>query len=215
MNSYLPHTQRVDFNHWDSLCTTVAGKHGVEGTYDAMVSEYQSDVRVYHNLNHIAHCLEEFDKLRNLCLNPHAVELAIWYHDVIYDTKIDNNEERSALWALTSLVFMNVNDTLLDEVQRLILLTKHDCIPTDIDGQVIVDVDLSILGQSPEVFDEYENAIRAEYSWVPDEVFWPKRRDFLKAILLREEIFHTDRCILKFESRAIENLLCSIRRKHD
>ena len=185
--------------------------HAVRETYGRLVSQYQDDVRVYHNLEHVAHCLEEFDAHQGLCRAPRAVELAIWYHDVIYDTKAIDNEEQSGLRAQADLAAMGVSSTLAGEVQRLILLTKHDSLPTDLDGQLIVDIDLSILAQPPEVFDGYERAVRAEYSWVPDEAFWSRRRDFLETMLSRQQVFLTDDYAERYESAARENLKRSVR----
>jgi len=139
------------------------------------------------------------------------VELAIWYHDVIYDSRAEDNEEKSAHRATIDLDAMGVSGTPRREVQRLILLTKHDCLPADMDGRIIVDVDLSILAQPAEVFDRYECAVRSEYAWVPDEEFWPKRRDFLKAMLSREHIFCTPDYVQRHQRTARENLERSVR----
>lgn len=209
MNSYLPHMARINYDPWSSLCAASNAKRMVGNTYDKLIMQYQNGVRTYHNLEHVAHCLGEFDKLRDLCQDPQAVELAIWYHDIIYDTKTKDNEENSGQRALIDLTVMGVDEVLAHDVKRLILLTKHDCVPTDIDGKVMVDVDLSILGQSPEVFDRYENNVRAEYSWVPDEIFWERRAEFILDMLLRNQIFYTDRCIKKFGWKARQNLVRS------
>jgi len=202
---------RTDFNHWSSLSAAAGARDAVREIYDAIVSEYQSSARAYHNLDHVAQCLEKLDTLHSLCQAPRAVELAIWYHDIIYDSGAKDNEEKSGRRALSDLPAMGVSGALAEEVQRLILLTKHDCIPDDMDGRLIVDIDLSILAQPPEVFDRYERAVRTEYSWMPDEEFWHGRRDFLRAMLSRERIFCTERYARDFESAARKNLVRSIR----
>jgi len=201
---------RIDINHWSSLSVTISARGAVRETYDALVRQYQDGDRAYHNLDHVAQCLEEFDALENLCQAPHAVELAIWYHDIIYDPRADDNEEKSARRALSDLAAMGAGGTLARDVQRLILLTKHDCLPVDMDGRLIVDIDLSILAWPPEVFGRYECAVRTEYSWMPDEEFWSGRRDFLKAMLSRERIFCTDRYAKDFERAARENMVRSV-----
>lgn len=215
MSLYSIDTNRTDFDHWSFLCAKVGAKRMVGKVYDAITSQYQNKRRAYHNLDHIAHCLKEFSWLKYLCKTPYAVELAIWYHDIIYDPRAKDNEENSGRRALIDLTVMGVDEVLAHDVKRLIILTKHDRThsPTDIDGQVIVDVDLSILGQSPEVFDQYESAIREEYSWVPDEVFWPKREDFIMDMLTCDRIFYTDRCAERFGYSARKNLVRSIARK--
>jgi predicted metal-dependent HD superfamily phosphohydrolase len=87
---------RADFTYWSSLCVAVDATNAVRETCDALVSEYQAKERRYHNLEHIAQCLKAFDDLRTLSQAPQAVELAIWFHDIIYDSKAKDNEERSA-----------------------------------------------------------------------------------------------------------------------
>ncbi len=212
MNSYSPNMARVDLDHWNSLCKTVDLHFMTTRMYNRMIWEYHKSVRIYHNLGHIAYCLEVFDTLQSLCKDPNIVELAIWYHDIIYDSKATDNEERSALRALKDLTFRGANDTLLKKVRRLILLTKYDIIPNDTDGQVITDVDLSILASPPEVFDKYEHAIRIEYLWLSDREFWSGRGDFLKSMLSRKHIFLTKRYAEKFEHTARENIIRSISR---
>lgn len=57
---------------------------------------YSEPHRHYHNFHHIADSLAEFDRARHLAREPLAVELAIWFHDTVYDTRAGNNEEQSA-----------------------------------------------------------------------------------------------------------------------
>lgn len=66
------------------------------------------------------------------------------------------------------------------------------------------------------MFDRYEAGIRTEYHWVPDEVFWPKRAEFLRTMMNRKRIYATDFFATKYEAAARENLARSIRRiSHD
>jgi predicted metal-dependent HD superfamily phosphohydrolase len=58
---------------------------------------------------------------------------------------------------------------------------------------LIVDIDLSILGQSAQVFDSYETSIRAEYSWVPETVYVAGRTKILTSFLDRPRVYFTER----------------------
>jgi predicted metal-dependent HD superfamily phosphohydrolase len=71
---------------------------------------------------------------------------------------------------------------------------------------VLVDVDLSILGEAPERFDEYEDQVREEYSWAPAVVFRATRREILRGFLARASIFNTTKFAEAYEARARANL---------
>src|SRR5262245_82205 len=87
---------------WSEFARTLA-LTDAPGMFAAVVRQYAQPPRAYHNLGHIAHCLEEFDRARRLARNPLAVEGAIWFHDAIYDSRAADNESRSAEWATALL----------------------------------------------------------------------------------------------------------------
>lgn len=74
-----------------------------EGVYADLVARYTKPHRAYHTPAHIEHCLEELKQVRHLVANPDAVEMALWYHDAIYDTRAKDNKEKSAKLALATL----------------------------------------------------------------------------------------------------------------
>ncbi len=78
---------------WRQVSTATGDPQSI---YRELASLYSQPHRYYHNLHHIAECLAEFDSVRHLASQPVAVELAIWFHDAIYDTRAQDNEERSA-----------------------------------------------------------------------------------------------------------------------
>ena len=63
-------------------------------------AHYGSAGRHYHTGGHIEHCLARFDEIRHLLEHPDAVELALWFHDVIYELGADDNERQSAAYFL-------------------------------------------------------------------------------------------------------------------
>src|SRR5262245_16777562 len=119
---------------------------------------YAAPERHYHNQQHLLQCLME---LRN-SPNPDqpAIEVALWFHDAIYDPRRSDNEQRSAELAAARLSEVKLPDDFIHEVTRLILATVHKSSPVAADEQLIVDIDLAILGQPQEIFDAYEGAIR-------------------------------------------------------
>lgn len=181
----------------------------LETTLQALINCYSGDQRAYHVFGHIEHCLDEFEPARYLAKDETAVEEAIWHHDIVYDTHGSRNEERSAeLFRSAHGRFLPAQ--FVEKVEEMILATKHSSIPADSDTRLLLDVDLSILGQSPVVFDEYEKQIRAEYSWVSDKRFAAGRSDILKTFLERPAIYLTDFFRNKYESQAEANLKRSL-----
>lgn len=197
---------------WSQLWRAAAKEPAPAGSYDRLVALYSEPHRHYHNLAHIADCLAEFDRARFLAREPLAVELAIWFHDAVYDTRAADNEERSAQLAEVWLGEVHAAPALIDAVNCLILATKKHDASLHVDAALLVDVDLSILGQLPDRFWQYEEQIRAEYSWVPKEVFSVKRAEILDGFLARRRIYNTDDFFDRLESQARTNLQESVGR---
>jgi predicted metal-dependent HD superfamily phosphohydrolase len=171
---------------------------------------YSEPHRAYHNLAHVMDCLEEFESVKNLAHDPTAVEMAIWYHDAVYDPRAKDNEEQSAELAAKVGSEIGLPSLLNQRVNNLILATKKHDVALDRDAAVMVDVDLSILGREACWFDEYENQIRKEYSWVPREQFVAGRSAILESFLARPFIYATEDFRKKYEQPARENLKRSI-----
>ncbi len=189
---------------------------GAEGDAHAVLTDlaarYSEPHRTYHTLDHIGHCLEEFGPVRHLATIPDVIELAFWYHDAIYDTKANDNEEQSAALALEVVRNASLSDDFGQIVVNLIMATKHSVIPTDSDAQLFVDIDLSILGQPEDKFDEYERQVCKEYEWVPEDQFVSGRSAILKSFLDRPNIYATQFFRNKYEAQARRNIARSLAR---
>ncbi len=197
---------------WILVWRQVNATHDPEPVFDRLVSLYSEPHRHYHNLRHIADCLAEFDLARQLANDPIALELAIWFHDAIYDPHASDNEERSADLAKRHIEEAGGSRALIKSVAALVLATRMHQSSTHRDTALMIDVDLSILGQRPERFEEYEAQIRREYDWVPESTFAAKRAEILQRFLARERIFTTEPLFAKFEDQARRNLQRSIQR---
>jgi len=173
---------------------------------------YREPSRAYHNLAHIEHMLVEFSAQRALAEWPEAVELAIWFHDAVYDSRAKDNEARSASLAHDALVNAGINMRLCSAVELLILATRHLHPPHTRDEQLLVDCDLAILGQSPDRFDAYETAIRSEYDWVPDADFRTGRTKVLEQFQARNAIYSLPAFRNRYEAAARSNLTRSLHR---
>jgi predicted metal-dependent HD superfamily phosphohydrolase len=189
------------------------GDGAEEGAFTELTARYAEAHRKYHTLQHLAECFALYDSLTTVSMNESAVELAIWYHDAVYDPRATNNEEASATLAKQVLTSAGVPEPLVDRVSELILSTRHDTSGTStIEEMVLLDVDLSILGAAPSRFFEYESQIRAEYCWVPEDQFRAARAGILRRFLDRTSIYQLPQVRASREECARRNLAAALAR---
>lgn len=185
-----------------------------EGEGDAaqqlLLSKYAETSRQYHTQQHLSECLSLFAELMNQAERPAEVEMALWFHDAIYELKRHDNEEQSAALARMVLSAAAVAPASIQRIEDLILATRHTALPVSRDEQLLVDIDLAILGADALHFAEYEKQIRDEYSFVPKWIFKHKRRAILQTFLARERIYSTDVMFAKREAQARINLRAAI-----
>lgn len=202
----------LDRQRWESLWRRVAALPPREASFDAVVRRYAEPERHYHDAAHIAACLAWFDEVRDQIVDPVAVELAVWLHDVIYDARVLDNEERSADFARAALLKAGAAGDLVRRVAALILTTKSHEPGSVRDAPWLLDIDLAILGQAAETFAAYDAGIRAEYAWVDPATYVKKRREVLERFLSRPRIYYTDYFRVRFEATARANLVRAIER---
>ena len=179
--------------------------------FDEVQARYLESHRRYHTPVHIAHCLQQFDAASGLMDDANAVELAVWYHDVVYDLGVDDNEARSAeLFARHGAG--ELSDQLIETVCELIMTTMHLCsVPATTDQAYLVDIDLSSFGLPREQFLRDSVAVREEFPDIPDAEFYPKQYEFLGALLSREHFCFTEFFLKRHEDQARENISSYLR----
>jgi predicted metal-dependent HD superfamily phosphohydrolase len=198
------------FEAWASL--GVPGKPELRLLHSHLVHCYSEPHRHYHTLQHLAECFDRLSELKPHLAHKPEVELALWFHDAIYDTHREDNEALSAQWAADSARSLGVSEPSVRRIVRLVMATRHATEPKGTDAEALVDADLGILGAASERFFEYESQIRQEYAWVPEPVFRAKRAEILTRLLDRPYIFSTELFRSRYEARARANLLKSIHR---
>lgn len=202
-----PEALRANWNAaWHAL--------GVAAPDEALCAElqrrYAEPQRHYHTMQHLGECLAWFEREQALAEHPAEVALALWFHDAIYDVHAHDNEARSADWARQALLAAGVDAEAAERVHALVMATRHDAVPEGRDAELLIDIDLSILGAGRERFDEYERQVHAEYGFVPEEVRLPRRRAILQRFLDRKAIYATPRMHAQLEAQARINLQRSI-----
>ena len=172
-----------------------------------LFENYSEPRRGYHNLKHVEDMLGWLDLVIQ---GDIAMELAIWFHDVIHDPKARDNETRSAEFFEARMGGL-VDAPLAGEVVRLIQATDYSRERSGRqDEDLIRDIDLSILAADPADYLAYCTAIRAEYSHVADDDFIVGRQAVLKRFLVGP-IYFTDR-FLALEDAARRNIELEIQR---
>lgn len=173
---------------------------------DQLLARYAEPHRRYHTQQHLAECLAMLEPVLELAEHPAEVEMALWFHDAVYETRRRDNEAQSATWAQRAAQQMGSRDEVATRIHDLVMATQHSVQPANNDAALLVDIDLSILAASPSRFAEYEQQIRAEYAFVPGILFRYKRGAVLRSFLQREHIYGTTHFRTLFEVRARNNL---------
>jgi predicted metal-dependent HD superfamily phosphohydrolase len=173
---------------------------------ELLLANYRSADRAYHSVQHLAECFARFDEVEALARESGEVQVALWFHDAVYDTHRNDNEAASAAWAGAVTRVAGGTEAVAGRIERLILATRHDAVPSDADQALLVDIDLAILGAPRDRFDEYEVQIRREYSWVPEWEFRAGRSAILQKFLTRPYIYSSAPFQARLESAARANL---------
>lgn len=193
--------------HWAALMKTLGSPGQSEQALDDLLARCSEPHRAYHTLAHIVAMLDELEQTGE---RDPAIALAVWYHDAVYDTHEHDNEMQSASLARDAVGILGLPESLGVRVSGLVLATKHTAPPTDPAAQLLVDLDLMILGKPEAEFDAYEAGVRAEYVWVPEPDFRAARVRILQPFLDRPMIFSTARFRDAYEVAARKNLERSI-----
>ena len=189
-----------------------SGTNGVDSIYSDVLERYSESHRHYHTIDHVKACLRHLDSVGNV-VNRREVEMAFWFHDVIYDPFKKDNEGQSAIFACDALTKLGESEEVIGSVKHLVNLTKHPSDPRELNEKYLIDIDLSILGSSKDVYDSYENWIRKEYSKVPSILYRRGRKKVLRSFLDQPKIYSTELFGEKYETNArinLDNALCQL-----
>jgi predicted metal-dependent HD superfamily phosphohydrolase len=189
---------------WEKLCDELKIPCGA--VFELIAQRYGEPHRFYHGVHHVESLLKLLhDDFPTLAKDRAAVELALWFHDIVYDPRARDNEEKSAA-LMSSVLGKALAPDLERKVVAFILATKHDMSPADPDAQLVVDIDLSTLGAPPEDFQRYSDSIRKENFWVPEAEYRRSRKATLERFLAQSPLYHHLPLRQRFEAQARRNL---------
>lgn len=206
--------------HFAVLMRGIGNPEGAKQVLKDLIARYEEPHRHYHVLAHIVFMLDEFKKIEYLAENKRAVMAAIWYHDVVYHTDTGliasfcTNEQSSSLLASRDLSRLGARRALIAKVVRLIQATDHKTVTPviDRDTQILLDLDLLVLGQDDATFDEFEKNIRKEYAHVEESRYKEGRIEVLSMFLQRDRIYHLPFMQEVYGEKAKENIRRAIRK---
>jgi predicted metal-dependent HD superfamily phosphohydrolase len=166
---------------------------------------YAEPHRAYHNPEHIRECLGWLDQVRGLALRPAELEIALYFHDAIYDPNAHDNEQRSSDLFRQEATDGGIALDVIDRIARLIESTaRHES--EQADAALLSDIDLSILGASPNRFAQFERDVRREYAMFDDASYRAGRALVLRGFLERICIYRTPHFTARLEAQARDNL---------
>lgn len=216
-----------------SLSTT---KYRKERILQLIKSHYSESHRFYHTLSHLEDMFNILELINATIKSRVVVNLAIFFHDIIYNPTSTTNEEGSAN-LFKSLFQLSIDEQeeikkteineqqdhavddyidMMNQVYHYIILTKSHNVQADShdsDLQYFIDADMSILGRDRAVYSKYANAIRQEYCHIPLAIYCAKRADFLRGTFQSNQYIYASTLFRdRFEENARLNLAweCSL-----
>lgn len=183
----------------------------INQSYVDMLMAYQEDNRHYHDLSHILQLVSLQQAYADRIRDNEVVLFSIFFHDIIYNARQSDNEEKSATAAVIHLRKIGFPAEKITAVNDFIIATKtHINIQQDPDLDYFLDFDLQILGTAPEAYRQYTQQIRQEYSIYPDLLYKPGRKKAMKHFLEMPSIFRTPAFRELYEENARRNIQAEI-----
>ncbi len=197
---------------WLELCRRVGARGDVAGVGAALLGRWAEQHRGYHDLAHLDEVLARVGTLEAEAGDADTVRLAAWFHDAVYDPTAQDNEDRSADLATTTLSGLDLAPGRVAEVARLVRLTAtHGVGPGDGDGAVLCDADLAVLASDGLRYTSYVEGVRREYAHLDDATFAAGRAKVLTRLLDRPALFRTVHGHATWEQRARANVAAELR----
>src|SRR6185369_5490869 len=89
----------TSLERWRSVWRELGASEADDELYHRLVACYSEPHRKYHTVQHLNECFAHLERVSSFAEHPPEVELALWFHDAIYNTHEKDNEKRSADWA--------------------------------------------------------------------------------------------------------------------
>jgi len=189
-----------------------------------LLARYDDPARAYHNRMHLADVLSKLDwakdslgKSKDLSgLDAAAqqrmfdtIELALFYHDAVYDARAKDNEAQSRDLMRRDAEIFGLDLTIIADAARLIDLTARHGDAALPDEKIMADCDLAILGADEATFKKYDAGIRREYAHIPAPLYAAGRAKVLRGFLETPQLFKTA-AFAAYDAPARRNLAAAL-----
>ena len=171
---------------WDALCSRLSvGAETAATWWSTLHDAYEGPGRYYHTLRHVAELLLHLDAHRASVSDVDAVELATFFHDVVYNAQSGgggrNELDSAEVWRDFARAAQLA--ALEEKVARWIVQTKdHRCTDADeLDCKLFMDFDMAILATPPAEYAAYAANVRREYGHLSTAAWCYGRGAFLRS----------------------------------
>jgi predicted metal-dependent HD superfamily phosphohydrolase len=154
-----------------------------------LLAQYSGEDRHYHSVRHIVSMLDGLKKIEAKFENPAAAKLATFFHDVIYDVTRGDNEAQSAI-KMKEMLNGLIDEKTLETAAFSIEATKKHVKTENNDTNLVIDLDMAILGQPWAVYERYAAGVMEEYTAGGGEEAKTKYRAGRPALFLKPTIDH-------------------------
>ena len=170
---------------------------------------------VYHNIAHTQRVVEKTLELIEgeafSEVEKQALILAAWFHDVGYTVNPDNHEEESVAIATNFLNNEGVSDEIIDEVSRLIAITKMGVSPSTEVEKILKDADCSHVGSKN--YSDFNELLRKERELVCDRTIKDVEWDDANLNFLTKHRFYTSKASKLWEKQKSKNIAQLLKKK--
>lgn len=157
--------------------------------FKKILTQLSEEQRYYHTATHVMDLLRKINLIETK--EKEALKFAAWFHDLTYDpTKGDNEEKSAEQWTEFCKEF-NINQKTQDSVRGIILATKNHTASYDETTSLFLDLDLSILAAPDADFKSYDENIRREFSFVPEDLYLAERKKIMTRFHEARPLFKT------------------------
>ncbi|MDO4258088.1 MAG: hypothetical protein Q4C87_01055 [Actinomycetaceae bacterium] len=166
-----------------------------------LVSRWNEPGRHHHTIHHLINVLARIDELASITHDADVLRVSCWYHGAFLNRALEVRVlgmDPEAMCAPciehtnSRLTALGVSDDVVVRVAELLkALVIHHAPRSDLDAQVLLDADLAMLAESPQVYKKYREALREEFTDLDDLTYWRARRRVVRKFLSKDALFQS------------------------